>query len=116
MININLFLGLLCLILSIIMLVLGVFVSNKYIVKKSEIDCKEMPAPIKKGDECYILDKNICRKGTFDGNDCANTTSFLPIVLFSLSVIFFGGMGFFLDRFFTKRNEINDLEMTTHSK
>jgi hypothetical protein len=107
--NINLFLGIGCFILSIIMLVLGVIVNNKYIVKKSEIDCKGMPAPIKKGDECYTFDENTCRKGTFDGNNCSDTKSFLPFVLLSFAVIFFGAAGFLLDRFFTKRNEINDL-------
>ena len=107
--NINLFIGVVCLVLSIIIFVLAFIINNKYIVKKSKIDCKGMPAPIKKGDECYILDKNTCRKGTFDGNNCANTTSLLPLILYILGLVFFCAAGFLLDRFVTKRYEINDL-------
>lgn len=91
-------------VITIIMIVIAIIVENKYIVKKSDSECNDMPKTTKKGEECYILDKNTCRRGTFDGTNCTSTHTVLPFILLLFSCIFFSGSAFFMDRFITKND------------
>jgi hypothetical protein len=108
----DIYIAIALLVVSIIMFIVAIIVTNKYIMKKNETDCKGMPLPKKSGDECYIWDKKTCRKGIFDGYNCVSSASVVPFILILFGVIFFCGSAFFADRAITKRPTIESNKFT----